>query len=79
MRRRRSACSISSAHTVLCSSLTSCLRPPARSYLSARNIPFLNLRTLDNLNARDILRAKKLVVSKGAMTVLTERYGADEE
>jgi ribosomal protein L4 len=47
--------------------------------LSARNIPFLNLRTLDNLNARDILRAKKLVVSKGAMTVLTERYGADEE
>jgi len=49
------------------------------TYLSARNIPFLNLRTLDNLNARDILRAKKLVVSKGAMTVLTERYGADEE
>ena len=32
-----------------------------RRYLSARNIPYLNLKTLDNINARDILRAKKLV------------------
>ena len=30
------------------------------TYLSARNIPYLNLRTLDNLNARDILKAKKV-------------------
>ena len=37
------------------------------TYLSARNIPFLNLRTLDNINARDILRAKKVVVSKSAL------------
>ena len=33
--------------------------------------------TLDNLNARDILRAKKVVVSKSAMGTLRERYGAD--
>ena len=46
------------------------------TYLSARNIPFLNLRTLDNINARDILRAKKVVVSQGAMGVIKERYGA---
>jgi len=46
------------------------------TYLSARNIPYLNLRTLDNLNARDILKAKKVVVSEGAMATLTERYGA---
>ena len=30
------------------------------TYLSARNIPYLNLRSLDNLNARDILKAKKV-------------------
>jgi len=47
------------------------------TYLSARNIPFLNLRTLDNINARDILRAKKVVVSKSAMESMKERYGAD--
>jgi len=45
------------------------------TYLSARNIPYLNLRTLDNLNARDILKAKKVVVSESAMATLTERYG----
>jgi len=49
------------------------------TYLAARNIPFLNLRTLDNINARDILRAKKLIVSTSAMATLRERYGADEE
>ena len=47
------------------------------TYLSARNIPYLNLRTLDNLNARDILQAKKLVISQSAMAVIKERY-ADE-
>ena len=46
------------------------------TYLSARNIPYLNLKTLDNINARDILRAKKLVISEGAMGVIKERYGA---
>jgi len=46
------------------------------TYLSARNIPYLNLRTLDNLNARDILKAKKVVVSESALSVLKERYGA---
>ena len=47
------------------------------TYLSARNIPYLNLITLDNLNARDVLRAKKVVVSQSAMGSLRERYGAD--
>merc|ERR1719163_944676 len=47
------------------------------TYLSARNIPFLNLRTLDNINARDILKAKKVVVSKSAMASLRERYGEE--
>ena len=45
-------------------------------YLSARNIPYLNLKSLDNLNARDIVRAKKVVVSTSALETLTERYGA---
>jgi large subunit ribosomal protein L4 len=49
------------------------------TYLSARNIPFLQLRTLDNINARDILKAKKVVVSKGAMSTLRERYCADDK
>ena len=47
------------------------------SYLSARNIPYLNLMSLDNLNCRDILRAKKVVISQSAMAVLKDRYGAD--
>jgi len=46
------------------------------TYLSARNIPYLNLISLDNLNARDIVRAKKVVVSTSALQVLQERYGA---
>jgi len=37
------------------------------TYLSARNIPYLNLMTLDNLNARDIVKAKKVVVSTSAL------------
>merc|ERR1719199_832940 len=45
------------------------------TYLSARNIPYLNLIPLDNLNARDIVRAKKVVVSTGALSVLQSRYG----
>ena len=49
----------------------------ARRYLSARNIPYLNLITLDNINARDILKAKKVVVSSSAMSTLRDRYGAD--
>merc|ERR1711907_531657 len=44
------------------------------TYLSARNIPYLNLKTLDNLNARDILKAKKLYVSEGALATINERY-----
>jgi len=44
--------------------------------LSARNIPYLNLIPLDNLNARDIVRAKKVVVSTSALQSLQERYGA---
>merc|ERR1719163_2019127 len=47
------------------------------TYLSARNIPYLSLMSLDNLNCRDILRAKKVVISQSAMATLKERYGAD--
>jgi large subunit ribosomal protein L4 len=46
------------------------------TYLSARNIPYLNLITLDNINARDILRAKKLFISSSAMGTLRQRYGS---
>jgi len=46
------------------------------SYLSARNIPYLNLMTLDNLNCRDILKAKKVFISSSAMGELKNRYGA---
>jgi len=44
------------------------------TYLSARNIPYLNLITLDNINARDILKAKKVLVSRSAMDSIKERY-----
>jgi len=44
------------------------------SYLSARNIPYLNLMTLDNINARDILQSKKVVVSASALAELKSRY-----
>lgn len=47
------------------------------TYLSARNIPYLNFMSLDNINCRDILRAKKVVVSESAMATLKERYGAE--
>ena len=50
--------------------------PRLRSYLSARNIPYLNLISLDNLNARDIVRAKKVVVSTSALETIQSRYGA---
>jgi len=46
------------------------------TYLSARNIPYLNLITLDNINARDILKAKKVLVSESAMESIKERYAA---
>jgi len=46
------------------------------TYLSARNIPYLNLMTLDNLNCRDIVKAKKVFVSASAMGELKSRYGA---
>jgi len=46
------------------------------TYLSARNIPYLNLMSLDNLNARDIVKAKKVFVSASALDTITERYGA---
>ena len=49
---------------------------PSTRYLSARNIPYLNLMSLDNLNCRDILRAKKVFVSTSAMEELKTRYGA---
>merc|ERR1712087_157560 len=47
------------------------------TYLSARNIPYLNLRTLDNINVRDILKAKKVIVASGAMDVIKGRYGEE--
>jgi len=47
------------------------------TYLSGRNIPYLNLMSLDNLNCRDILRAKKVVISQSALSVLQDRYKAD--
>jgi large subunit ribosomal protein L4 len=47
------------------------------TYLSARNIPYLILRTLDNINVRDILKAKKVIVASGAMDVIKGRYGEE--
>jgi len=46
------------------------------TYLSAKNIPYLNLMSLDNINVRDILKAKKVFVSKSALDELNQRYGA---
>jgi ribosomal protein L4 len=34
----------------------------------------LTLSTLDNINARDILRAKKVIVAQSALDVIKERY-----
>lgn len=47
------------------------------TYLSARNIPYLNLKTMDNINARDLLKAKKVIVADSAMATMKERYGAE--
>jgi len=44
------------------------------SYLSARNIPYLTLSTLDNINARDIIKAKKVIIAQSALDVIKERY-----
>lgn len=46
------------------------------TYLSARNIPYLNLLTMDNINARDILKAKKVIVTQSGLAELKERYAA---
>merc|ERR1719502_1473384 len=46
------------------------------TYLSARNIPYRNLMSLDNLNARDIVKAKKVFLAASALQTLNERYGA---
>lgn len=48
------------------------------TYLSARNIPYLNLKTLDNINARDLLKAKKIIVADSAMATINARYGAKD-
>jgi len=46
------------------------------TYLSARNIPYLTLSTLDNINARDILKAKKVLVASSALAEIKDRYSA---
>ena len=46
------------------------------THLSARNIRYLNLVNVGNINARDLLKAKKVIVTKSAMAVLRERYAA---
>lgn len=46
------------------------------TYLAARNIPYLNLMTLDNINARDLVKAKKVFIAKSAMDVMKERYAS---
>eukprot|EP00962_Isochrysis_galbana_P000578 scaffold164_cov105-Isochrysis_galbana.AAC.5 len=44
------------------------------SPLQARNIPYLTLSTLDNINARDIIKAKKVIIAQSALDVIKERY-----
>jgi len=44
--------------------------------LSARNIPYLNLMHMENINARDILKAKKVLVASSALETIKSRYGA---
>ena len=63
--------------TLLCVSRLCALATASLRYLSARNIPYLNFMSLDNINCRDILRAKKVVASESAMATLKERYGAE--
>ena len=46
------------------------------TYLSARNIPYLTLSTLDNINARDILKVKKVLVASSALAEIKDRYSA---
>jgi ribosomal protein L4 len=36
----------------------------------------LTLSTLDNINARDIIKAKHVIVAQSALDVIKERYGA---
>jgi large subunit ribosomal protein L4 len=44
--------------------------------LSARNLPYLNLMHMENINVRDILKAKKVLVASSALEAIKERYGA---
>jgi large subunit ribosomal protein L4 len=45
------------------------------TYLSARNIFYLNLLPMDNLNVRDLLKAKKIFITNSAFDIIKERYG----
>lgn len=47
--------------------------------LSARNIGTLKMLTPRTLNLFDILDSEKLVLTKGAVSLLNERYGPDVE
>jgi len=42
-------------------------------YLSGRNLPKTNIRTVDELNTFDILRADKLVIVENAVNIINER------
>jgi len=46
--------------------------------LSARNIPYLNLMHMENINARDILKAKKVLIASSALETMKARYGVAE-
>lgn len=42
-------------------------------FLSGRNLPYANVRTVDELNTFDILRADKLVIVENAVNIINER------
>ena len=52
---------------------------PENVKLSSRNIGTLKMLTPRTLNLFDILNSDKLVLTKGAVEFLNERYGIDDE
>nr|YP_009313949.1 Ribosomal protein L4 [Hommersandiophycus borowitzkae]SCW22203.1 Ribosomal protein L4 [Hommersandiophycus borowitzkae] len=45
-------------------------------YLSSRNLPYLELIQANHLNIRSLLRAKKIIITEQALSIINEVYNA---
>merc|ERR1719221_150279 len=42
---------------------------------AANNIPYVNVKPMNGINVRDLLKAKRIIVTQDAKQVIEERYG----